>query len=73
LQNVEHDFRDLKSENICIRPVYHRNEAQTTGHIQVCFYALAIIKELEKHIYPFLHQINKNRSTRLSFNDMIAE
>jgi len=73
LQHVEHDFRDLKSDNICIRPVYHRNEAQTIGHIQVCFYALAIIKELEKHIYPFLHQINESRRTRLSFNDMLAE
>jgi transposase len=73
LQNVEHDFRDLKSDNICIRPVYHRGEAQTIGHIQVCFYALVIIKELEKHIYPFLHQINKGRATRLSFNDMLAE
>jgi len=73
LQNVEHDFRDLKSDNICIRPIYHRNEAQTIGHIQVCFYALTIIKELEKHIYPFLHEINKNRTTRLSFNDMLAE
>jgi transposase len=73
LQNVEHDFRDFKSDNICIRPVYHRNEAQTIGHIQICFYALIIIKELEKYIYPFLHEINKKRHTRLSFNDMIAE
>jgi len=73
LQNVEHDFRDLKSDNISIRPVYHRNEAQTIGHIQVCFYALIIIKELEKHIYPYLPEINKGRRTRLSFNDMIAE
>jgi transposase len=73
LQQVEHSFRDLKSDNICIRPVFHRNEVQTKGHVQVCFYALAIIKELEKHIYPFLHEINKNRTTRLSFNDMIAE
>jgi transposase len=73
LQNVEHDFRDLKSDNISIRPIYHRNEAQTIGHIQVCFYALIIIKELEKHIYPFLHEINKKRATKLSFNDMIAE
>ena len=73
LQNVEHNFRDLKSDNICIRPVYHRNEAQTRGHIQICFYALVIIKELEKYIYPFLQKINKNRVTRLSFNDMIAE
>ena len=73
LQNVEHDFRDLKSDNICIRPVYHRNEDTTIGHIQVCFYALTIIKELETHILPYLHQINKGRATRLSFNDMIAE
>jgi transposase len=73
LQQVEHDFRDLKSDNICIRPIYHRNEAQTIGHIQICFYALIIIKELEKHIYPFLHEINPKRATRLSFNDMIAE
>jgi len=73
LQNVEHDFRDLKSDNICIRPVYHRNEAQTIGHIQICFYALIIIKELEKHIYPFLQEINKQRHTQLSFNDMLAE
>jgi transposase len=72
LQNVEHDFRDLKSDNISIRPVYHRNELQTVGHIQVCFYALLIIKELEKHIYPFLHQIN-DKKTQFSFNDMIAQ
>jgi transposase len=73
LQNVEHDFRDLKSDNISIRPVFHRNEEQTKGHIQICFYALSIIKELEKYIYPFLHEINKERTTQLSFNDMIAE
>jgi len=73
LQNVEHDFRDLKSDNISIRPIFHRNEAQTIGHIQICFYALIIIKELEKHIYPFLDEINKKRATKLSFNDMIAE
>ena len=73
LQNVEHDFRDLKSDNISIRPIYHRNEAQTVGHIQICFFALIIIKELEKHIYPFLHEINSGRTARLSFNDMIAE
>ena len=73
LQNVEHAFRDLKSDNICIRPVYHRNEAQTIGHIQICFYALVIIKELEKHIYPLLHEKNKDRKTPLSFDDIIAE
>ena len=73
LQIVEHDFRDLKSDNICIRPIYHRNEAQTIGHIQVCFYALIILKELENHIFPVLHEMNKQRAAKLSFNDLIAE
>ena len=37
LQNVEHGFRDLKTERINIRPVYHRNELQTRGHV-FCLY-----------------------------------
>jgi transposase len=59
LQHVEHAFRDLKSDNICIRPVYHRNEAQTRGHVQICVFAYAVINELEKKIYPFLKTFNK--------------
>ena len=39
LQNVEHAFRDLKSDNISIRPVYHHNENQTRGHVLLCFFA----------------------------------
>ena len=46
LQEVEHAFRDLKSDNISIRPVFHRNESQTRGHVLVCVFAYAIIKEM---------------------------
>jgi transposase len=73
LQHVEHGFRDLKSDNISIRPIYHRNEAQTRGHVQVCFWAYAIIKEMEDKIYPFLKEYNDNNKTQLAFNDMLAE
>jgi transposase len=73
LQYVEHAFRDLKSDNISIRPVYHRNEAQTRGHVQVCVFAYAIIKEMENKLYPFLKEYNKKNKTQLSFNDMIEE
>jgi transposase len=73
LQHVEHAFRDLKSDNICIRPVYHRNEAQTGGHVQICVFAYAVINELEKKIYPFLKTFNKKNDCQLSFNDIIAE
>jgi transposase len=73
LQHVKHAFRDLKSDNICIRPVYHRNEAQTRGHVQICVFAYAVIHEMEKKIFPFLKTFNKKNDRQLSFNDIIAE
>lgn len=73
LQKVEHDFRDLKSDNISIRPVYHRKKEQTGGHVLICMFALAIIKEMENIIYPFLENYNKLNKTQLSFNDIIEE
>jgi len=73
LQNVEHAFRDLKSDNICIRPVYHCNENQTRGHVLLCMFAYAIIKELENKLFPFLKEYNRTTKRQLSFNDLTAE
>ena len=73
LQNVEHAFRDLKSDNISIRPVYHCNENQTRGHVLLCMFAYAIIKELENKLFPFLKEYNRTNKTQLSFNDLTAE
>jgi transposase len=73
LQKVEHGFRDLKSENISIRPIYHRKEHQTRGHVQICFWAYAIIKTMEDKIYPFIKTFNEEEKKQLSFNDIIAE
>ncbi|HDO27950.1 MAG TPA: IS1634 family transposase [Bacteroidetes bacterium] len=73
LQNVEHAFRDFKSNNIQIRPVYHRNEAQTRGHVLVSMFSYAIIKEMENKIYPFLKQWNKQNNRQLSFSDIMED
>jgi transposase len=73
LQHVEHAFRDLKSDNICARPVYHCNEAQARGHVQVCIFAYAVIHAMEKKIYPFLKTFNEKNGSQLSFNDIVAE
>jgi transposase len=73
LQNVEHAFRDLKSDNISIRPVYHHNENQTRGHVLLCMFAYAIIKTLEDRLFPFLKEYNPTHKTKLSFNDLTAE
>lgn len=73
LQNVEHAFRDFKSDNIQIRPVYHRNEAQTRGHVLLSMFSYAIIKEMENKIFPFLKLWNKKNKSRLSFYDTLEE
>lgn len=73
LQNVEHAFRDLKSDLINIRPLYHRNEAQTRGHVFICMFAYAIIKELENYMYPWLKEYNKINKRQLAFKDLIDE
>ena len=73
LQNVEHAFRDLKSDNISIRPVYLHNESQTRGHVLLCMLAYAMIKTLENKLFPFLKEYNKTNKTKLSFNDLTAE
>ena len=73
LQNVEHAFRDFKSDNIQIRPVYHRNESQTRGHVLRSMFSYAIIKKMESKIYPFLKQWNQQNNRQLAFSDIMEE
>lgn len=73
LQNVEHAFRDLKTDKLNIRPIFHRNEAQTRGHVFICMFAYAIIKEMEDSIYPWLKEYNKKNNQKLSYNDIADE
>jgi len=61
LQKVEHAFRDFKSDNIQIRPVYHRNEAQRRGHALLSMFSYVIIKEMENKIYPFLKTMEQTK------------
>ncbi len=73
LQKVEHAFRDFKSDNIQIRPVYHRNEPQTRGHVLLSMFSYAIIKKMESEIYPFLKRWNQQNNCQLAFSDIIEE
>ncbi len=73
LQNVEHAFRDLKSNNIQIRPVYHRKAKQTRGHVFLTMFCYSIIKEMENKIFPFLKTWNKMKNEKLSFFDILEE
>ncbi len=73
LQNVEHAFRDMKTDKLNIRPVFHCNEAQTRGHVFVCMFSYAIIKEIENLIFPWLKDYNKKKNRQLSYKDVVDE
>jgi len=73
LQNVEHAFRDLKTDKLNIRPIFHVNEAQTRGHVLVSMFSYAIVKELETAIYPWLKNYNEKNNRKLSYDDICDE
>jgi len=73
LQNVEHAFRDMKTDKLNIRPIFHVNEAQTRGHVFVCMFSYAIVKEIETLIYPWLKDYNKKNKCKLSYHDITDE
>lgn len=73
LQNVEHAFRDMKTDKLNIRPIFHINEDQTRGHVFACMFSYAIVKELETVIYPWLKTYNKKNSCKLSYHDITDE
>lgn len=73
LKYVEHAFRDMKTTQLDIRPIYHINENTTRGHVFVTMFAYAIVRELENCIFPWLKQNNKNNKQQLSLQDIEEE
>jgi transposase len=73
LKHVEHAFRDMKTVKLDIRPIFHVNENTTRGHVFVTMFAYAIVRELEKKIFPWLKLKNKEKKENLSFHDIEEE
>lgn len=73
LKYVEHAFRNMKTMQLDIRPIYHVNEDTTRGHVFVTMFAYAIIRELENCIFPWLKQNNEKNKEQLSLKDMEEE
>lgn len=72
LQKVEHAFRDLKSNEIQIRPIYHIKGEQTRWHIFISMIAYAVVYELESKILPWLNE-DEQKKEKLSYKDIIDE
>ena len=50
LQNVERDFRQMKTGLLEVRPVFVRKESRTRGHVFSCLLALKLSREMERRL-----------------------
>ena len=50
LQQVERDFRTLKTGLLEVRPVWVRKESRTRGHVFCCLLALKVSREMERRL-----------------------
>ena len=50
LQQVERDFRQMKTGLLEVRPVFVRQESRTRGHVFCCLLALKLSRELERRL-----------------------
>lgn len=52
LQQVERDFRDMKTGLLEIRPLFLRKASRTRGHALVSMLALKLVRELRRRVQP---------------------
>jgi len=73
LKFAEHAFRDLKSDNISIRPIYHRKERQTRGHVHLCMFAYAILNDTGtcSSLHVCIRYSQRNRKKIIPFPENI--
>jgi transposase len=50
LQQVERDFRQMKTGLLEVRPVFVRKESRTRGHVLCCLLALKLSREIERRL-----------------------
>jgi transposase len=50
LQNVERDFRTMKTGLLAVRPVFVRKETRTRGHVFCCMLALKLCRAIEQRL-----------------------
>jgi len=73
LKYVEHAFRDMKTTQLDVRPVFHVKENTTRGHVFVTMFAYSIVRELENRIFPWLKLNNVSKNEKLSLQDIEEE
>jgi len=55
LAQVERVFRTMKTTELLVRPIFHRNDDRVRAHVFLCMLAAYVHVELERRLAPFLY------------------
>ena len=68
---VERAFRNLKTVQLEIRPVYHKNDERIRGHVFLCMLAYYLQWHMEQRLAPLFTQDGKGQERRWTFRGVI--
>jgi hypothetical protein len=68
LQQVERDFRTLKTGFLEVRPVFVRKKLRTRAHVLIAMLALKIVRDAQEHLKT---ASASDENERLSFQDAL--
>jgi transposase len=54
LSHVERAFRDLKSDDLELRPIHHRKATRVRGHVMLCMLAYYVMWHMKRDLAPML-------------------
>ena len=68
---VEQAFRNLKSVQLEVRPVYHKTDERIRCHVFVCMLAYYIQWHMNQRLKPLFQSDGKNKNRRWTFENVI--
>lgn len=68
---VEHAFRNLKTVQLEIRPVYHKTDDRIRCHVFLCMLAYYIQWHMNQRLKPLFQSDGKNKYRRWTFENVI--
>jgi hypothetical protein len=68
---VERAFRNLKTVQLEIRPVYHKNDERIRGHVFLCMLAYYLQWHMEQRLAPLFTQDGKGQERRWTVHGVI--
>jgi len=71
LGNVERAFRNLKTVQLEIRPVYHQKDDRIRAHVFLCVLAYYVQWHIHQRLEPLFAQDEKGKERRWTFENVI--